>query len=71
LAVLMQIDESRSDYQAGDMNDTQSAERIGRDTGNLSVADADVAHPIQTGFRIHDASALEDEIVLLGGRQGG
>ena len=61
----MQVDESRSDDQAGGMDDAASAQRVGRDADDLSVADADVAHGIQAGLGIHDASAFEHEVVLL------
>jgi hypothetical protein len=47
------------------MDDTASAQRLGRDADNLSVADADVAHGIHAGFGIHDASAFQHEIELL------
>ena len=65
LAVLVQIDESRRDHKPADMNDAPSVKRLRRDAGNLSIANADVANGIQTGFGIHDASAFEHEIVLL------
>src|SRR5882762_10127355 len=61
LAVLVQIDESGSDDQAVAVNDTPPAQRFGRDADNLPVADADVAHGIEAGFGVHDASALEDK----------
>src|SRR5437016_3396626 len=61
LAVLVQIDESRCDDKSAGVNDVPSAHCFGRDTDNLSVAYADVAHSIEAGFGIHDASAFEDE----------
>ena len=71
LAVLVQVNESRSDHQPAGMDDAASAQHLGRDAHNLSVADADVAHGIHAGFGIHDASAFEHEIVLLRGHNGG
>jgi hypothetical protein len=66
LAVLVKVNKAGSDYQAAGMDDAPSAQRLGRDSDNLSVADADVAHRIRAGFRIHDASAFKHKIVLLG-----
>jgi hypothetical protein len=44
------------------MNDSFSAERLGRDTDNPVVANADVAHGVKAGFGIEDASAIDHEI---------
>ncbi len=71
LAVLVQVNESGSDHQPAGMDDAASAQRLGRDADDLSVADADVAHSIQAGFGIHDTSAFEHQIVLLCGHNGG
>ena len=71
LAVLVKINESGSDHQSAGMKDAPSAQRIGRDAGNLAVADANVADSVQSGFWIHDASAFEHQIVLLCGAEGG
>src|SRR5207245_1467301 len=37
---------------------------------NLAFTDAYVAHGIEIGFRVHDATALEHEVVLLGEKDG-
>jgi hypothetical protein len=71
LAVLVQIDKAGSDNQAAGMNDAASEECLGRDADYLSVADADVPHGIEAGFGIHDASAFEHKIILLGGDEVG
>jgi len=71
LTVLMQVNESGSDDQASGMDDTASAERVGRDADNLAVEDANVAHGIEAGFGIHDTSAFEHEVELLRGHDGG
>jgi hypothetical protein len=63
LAVLVQINKPRRDHQSAGMNKAPSAQGLGRNAANLSVADADVAHGIHAGFGIHDAS--EQEIELL------
>jgi hypothetical protein len=47
------------------MDDTPSAQRVRRDADNLSVADAHVAHGIQASLRIHDSTAIKDDIELL------
>jgi len=71
LGVLMQINESGSDYQTAGLDDAASVQGFGRYADNLSVADANIAHGIHAGFGIHDASTLEHEIVLLRGYDGG
>jgi hypothetical protein len=66
-----QVDESGSDHQPAGMDDAASAQRLGRDSGDLSVADANVADGIEAGFRIHSTSAFEHQIELLCGHNGG
>jgi hypothetical protein len=63
--VLVQIDESRGNYESGSMNDAPTAQRCGGDAGNLPVADADAADRIQPGLWIHDASPIDDQVILL------
>jgi hypothetical protein len=70
LAVLMQVNESRSDNEPAGMNDATAAQRLGRYAGNPAIADADVAHGIRACFGIHDLSAFEHNIKLLRGHRG-
>ena len=67
LAVLVQVDEAGGDDESGGVDDAASGERVGGDAGDLAVADADVAHGVETGFGVHDAPAFEDEVILLRG----
>jgi hypothetical protein len=53
------------------MDDMPSAQRVGRDADFLSLADANVAYGIHSSFGIHETSAIEHEIILLGGHNGG
>jgi hypothetical protein len=45
------INEPRRDHQSADMNKAPSAQGIGRDADNLSVADADVCARHSRRFR--------------------
>jgi hypothetical protein len=66
----MQVNESGSDDQAAGLDDPASAQGVGRDADNLAVEDANVAHGIEAGFRIHNTSAFEHEVELLRGHDG-
>jgi hypothetical protein len=71
LAVLMQVDEAGCDDEAGGVDDAPSAERDVGDAGDLAVANADVADRVEVSLGVDDAAPFEDEIVLLGGGEGG
>ncbi len=64
LAMLVQVNEARGHDQPCRVNDPPPAQRFGRDADDLAVAYSDVAYGVETGFRIHDSSALEHQIVL-------
>ena len=70
LTVLMQVNESGRNDQVSGMDDPASGELAGRNTDNLAVEDANVAHGIEAGFGIHDTSAFEHEVELLRGHDG-
>ena len=70
LAVLVQVDETGSNDEAGGMNDAASVERRSGDGGNLAVANADVADGVEASLGINDAPAFDHEVVLLGGGNG-
>ncbi|HLO05174.1 MAG TPA: hypothetical protein VK198_00930 [Terriglobales bacterium] len=63
MAVLVQINKPRRDHQSAGMNNAPSAQGLGRNAANLSVADAGRCARHSCRFRIHDAS--EHEIELL------
>ena len=65
LAVLVQIDEARSNNQPAGMNHPPSAQRLRRNANNLPIAYADVARRIQPGLGIHHSTTLKNQIVLL------
>jgi hypothetical protein len=69
--MLVQVNESWSDHQATGVDNTASAQQLGRDAVNPPVTDANGAHSVEAGFGIHDASAFEHEIVLLREHHGG
>ena len=71
LRVLVQVNESGCNDQPIGLDDTVPVERVGRNADNLSVADADIAHRIQSGFGVHDSSPCEYKIVLLRGHKDG
>src|SRR5580692_9703944 len=71
LAVLVNVNESRSDHQPSGMDDTASTQQLGRDAHDLSVMDANVAHGIEACFGIHDTPTFEHQVVLLCAHDGG
>ena len=64
LAVGMEIDEPRRHDLAGDVDDLGALERLGRDRGDLAGRDADAPNRVKTGRRVHDVTALEDQVVV-------
>ena len=71
LGVLVQINETGGDDQVLGAEHPLSDERVGRDASDPAIADADVPRRVEAGFGIHDASAFNDEVVLLGKCGGG
>jgi len=62
----MQIDEARRHYQSVGANHPASAQRLGRNADNLSIANPNVAHRIQPGLGIHHSATFQHQIELLG-----
>ena len=67
----MEIDEPRRDCEAGSINCLASLEGLGRNGGDLTGADADIADGIQVGGGVEDTDVGDDEVIGLGFEQGG
>ncbi len=63
LAVFVQVDETRRYYVARCVNNTGSAQRIGRHTYDRAVTDTDVANRIQLAFWVNHSTAFDYDIV--------
>ena len=71
LAVLVKVDEAGRNHQALCAEDALPCQRVGRDACDLAISDADIARGIEARLGIHDSSAFEYEVILLGERSGG
>jgi len=69
--VLVEVDKAGSYDESGGVDGASGGEGFGGDAGDLAVADANVADGVKAGFGVHDAAAFEDEVILLGGGEGG
>ena len=65
LAVLVQIDEARSDDEAAGGDNPLAAQGVGGDARDLSTVDAYIADGVETAFGIKNATAFDDEVILL------
>jgi hypothetical protein len=70
LSVLVEIDESGRDHESGNMDHTLARQCFRRNAGDLSIADSNIANRIESRLRVHYASALNHEVVLLGRDEG-
>jgi hypothetical protein len=66
LAVLVEIDETGRDHQAGGVDGGAAFERGGGNGLDLAGGDAQMANGVEAGFRIDYAAVANDEVVLLG-----
>src|SRR5580698_388245 len=71
LTVLMKVDKSRGNHKIFYTQGPLSAERVGRNPDNLAIADTDVTDRIEASFRIDDAPAVKNDVVLLSGEERG
>ena len=62
-SVIVKVDEARSDDEACRIDRVSATYGLGRDDGDSSVEDPDVADRIELARRIDDASAKNDTIV--------
>ena len=65
--MLVEIDKTGRDHQAGCIHFQLATQRAGRDRGDLAASDADAAHGIQAGFGVHHAAMLQNDVVGLRG----
>jgi hypothetical protein len=63
LTVGMKIDEPGCDDQPIRIDRSRALQVGGGDAGDCAIGDADVAHAVQRGLRIHDAPAPDDDVV--------
>jgi hypothetical protein len=65
------VDQSRSDYQAGGVDDAAGLIvcKIGRDSRDLVVANCHIGNPVQMVLGIDDLSATHDQVVVLLGQK--
>ena len=61
----VKVDEARRDDQACGVDHPCTIQRVNRDGRNSAVFDSEVTYPVQVGFWINDAAAVDDDIVLL------
>ena len=66
LPMLVQVDESRRDHEAGRVDNTPTLQRRMRNSRDPSLLNPNITHSIGLGFRVNDASALDHDVVLLG-----
>jgi len=63
--MLVQINESRSDYKPGGVHNAISRQWLARNARNLAIPNTDIPHRIEPCFRIHDPATFDDKVVLL------
>src|SRR5207248_1267175 len=67
LRVFVQINESRRNHEIRSVDRCLALQRLSADGANHATADAEIAHGIKPGFRVHDAPALNNYVEgLLG-----
>ena len=69
LGVAMEIHEARGHHEAADINHLVPGEFVFGNRPNPPAVDGQIAHGIQTRFRIHDPTAEEHQARHLGNRR--
>src|SRR5262249_39587769 len=71
LAVLVKVDESGGNDKSLRTDHLLAVKRVGGNTCDPAAIDSDIAHSIESCFRVEYATSLDNQIILLREERGG